>query len=69
MRVTTSPPQSTNAPSESNIRTFAAVCEIRGAEIYESYPVDTVQVVTAPEIDVQQDIVEVDSETPETIVV
>jgi len=58
-------PQITSAPSESNIRTFVAVCEIRGVEIYQTQAVDRMYETTAIEVQAQQ----VDGATVEVVVV
>lgn len=50
----TQPPTSTNAPSENNIRTFAAVCEVRGVEVQEIEPVDRTYNSGTPEVKVQE---------------
>jgi hypothetical protein len=50
----TQQPQATSAPSESNIRTFAAVCEVRGVEVQEPEPVDRTYNSGTPELKVQE---------------
>lgn len=59
----TQPPQATSAPSDNNIRTFAAVCEVRGVEVQETEPVDRVHDTGTPDMEVQQ----LDGDTVEVI--
>lgn len=50
----TAPPSTTTAPGEDNIRTFAATCEVRGIEIYETDPVDRVFPADEAALEAQQ---------------
>jgi hypothetical protein len=59
----TQPPQVTSAPSEDNIRTFTAACEIRGIEVQEVEAFIRESKITTGTLEVQ----DIDGTLPETI--
>jgi hypothetical protein len=59
----TSPPATTTAPGEDNIRTFTAVCEVRGIEVRETEPVRREFTATDADLEAQHQ----DGTTTETI--